>query len=79
MKKPTQWPTTANYKKGGENMKRIYTVSQDEKSGLWYVHKAGFPWIPLFGSFRKTKKAAQRIAADCMALPLKEYLQLKEV
>jgi len=60
-------------------MKRTYTVSKDEKSGLWYVHKAGFPWIPLLGSFRKSKRAAQRIAADCMALPLKEYLQLKEV
>ena len=60
-------------------MKRIYTVSKDEKSGLWYAHKAGFSWIPVFGSFRKSKRAAQRIAADCMALSLKEYLHLKEV
>jgi len=60
-------------------MKRTYTVSKDEKSGLWYAHKAGFSWIPVFGSFRKSKRAAQRIAADCMAISLKEYLQLKEV
>ena len=60
-------------------MKRIYTVSKDEKSGLWYVHKAGFPWIPVLGSFSKSKKTAQKHAAACMALPLKEYLQLKEV
>jgi hypothetical protein len=58
-------------------MKRTYTVSKEEKSGLWYAHKVGFPWIPVFGSFRKSKKAAQQVAADCMALPLKEYLQLK--
>ena len=60
-------------------MKRIYTVSKDENSGLWYAHKAGFSYIPVFGSFRKTKRAAQRVAADCMAISLKEYLQLKEV
>jgi len=59
-------------------MKRIYTVSKDEKSGLWYAHKAGFSWIPVFGSFSKSKRAAQKHAADCMALQLKEYLQLKE-
>jgi hypothetical protein len=58
-------------------MKKTYAVSKDEKSGLWYAHKTGFPWIPVFGSFRKSKKAAQRVAADCMALPLTEYLRLK--
>ena len=60
-----------------KNMKRTYTVSKDAKSGLWYAHKVGFSWIPLLGSFSKSKRAAQRVAADCMALPLKEYLQLK--
>ena len=58
-------------------MKKTYTVSKDEKLGLWYAHKVGFSWIPVFGSFSKSKRAAQRVAADCMALPLKEYLQLK--
>ena len=58
-------------------MKRTYTVSKDEKSSMWYAHKVGYPWIPVFGSCSKSKRAAQRVAADCMALPLKEYLQLK--
>jgi hypothetical protein len=63
--------------KGGKRMKRTYTVSKDEKSGLWYAHKVDFSWIPVLGSFSKSKRVAQRVAADCMALPLKEYLQLK--
>ena len=42
----------------------VYTVSRDEKSGLWYVHLEGFPYVPVFGSFRKTKRAAQRIARE---------------
>lgn len=58
-------------------MKRTYTVSKAEKSGLWYAHKIGFPWIPVWGSFSKSKRVAQKHAADCMALSLKEYLQLK--
>jgi hypothetical protein len=58
-------------------MKRHYTVSKSEKSGLWYVHKAGFPWIPVLGTFTKTKKAAQKHAANLMAISLKEYLSLK--
>lgn len=57
-------------------MKRTYTVSRDER-GYWYVHKVGFTNIPLFGSFRKNKREAQKIAAACMALSLKEYLSLK--
>ena len=58
-------------------MKRTYVVSKDEKSGLWYAHMVGFPWIPVWGSFSKSKRAAQKVAANCMALSLKEYLQLK--
>ena len=60
-------------------MKRIYTVSKDEKTGLWYAHKAGFSRIPVFGSFSKSKRAAQKHAANIMGITLKEYLQLKEV
>ena len=41
-----------------------YVVSRDEKSGLWYVHLEWFAYIPVFGSFRKTKRAAQRIANE---------------
>ena len=33
-----------------------YTVSKDEKTGLWYAHKKGFPNIPVWDSFSKTKK-----------------------
>lgn len=39
-----------------------YVVSRDEKSGMWYVHLEGFPYVPVFGSFRATKSAAQAIA-----------------
>jgi hypothetical protein len=41
-----------------------YVVSKDEKSGLWYVHLEGFAYVQVFGSFRKTKRAAQRIASE---------------
>lgn len=41
-----------------------YTVSKDEKSGMWYVHAERLPHVPVFGSFRKTKRAAMRIAAE---------------
>lgn len=58
-------------------MKRTYTVSKDDKSGLWYAHRVDFPWIPVLGSFNKNKRVAQHVAADCMALCLKEYMQLK--
>lgn len=57
-------------------MYRRYTVSQ--KDGMWYAHLVGFPWIPIIGSFRKTKRGAQVVAAQRMALPLKEYMGLKE-
>ena len=60
-------------------MKRTYTVSKDERSGLWYAHKAGFSRIPVFRSFSKSKRAAQKHAANKMAISLKEYLQLKDV
>lgn len=56
-------------------MKRIYEVSKNEK-GIWYVHKAGYPWIPVMGSGSKSKRAAQKYAADLMAISLKEYLAL---
>jgi hypothetical protein len=58
-------------------MKRTYTVSKS-KSGAWYVHKVGYPWIPVLGSFRKSKRAAQRVAAEWMGLRLKDYLHWAE-
>lgn len=39
-----------------------YTVSWDSYCGMWYVHLEGYPYAPVFGSFRRSKRAAQRIA-----------------
>jgi len=58
-------------------MKRTYTVSKDEKSGFWYAHKVGFSRIPVFGSFSKNKKEAQKHAANMMGITLKEYYKTK--
>ena len=58
-------------------MKRTYTVSKDNKTGLWYAHKVGYPRIPVYGSFSKSKRTAQKYAANCMGISLKEYLRLK--
>lgn len=41
-----------------------YTVSKDQQSGLWYAHRVGFPYIPVFGSFSKRKSVAMQYA--CM-------------
>lgn len=42
----------------------VYVVSKDPKTGMWYVHLKGFSYVPVFGSFRHTKKAALAIAAE---------------
>lgn len=42
----------------------MYVVSRDDKSGMWYVHLEGFAYVPVFGSFRRSKRAAQRIATE---------------
>ena len=57
-------------------MKITYTVSK-EKGGMYYAHAVGFPNVPLFGSFSKSKKAALHTAADAMGLPYKEYMKLR--
>ena len=54
-------------------MKRTYTVTKDENLE-WYAHKVGFHG---FRSLKFQQKQKSHSAADCMALPLKEYLQLK--
>ena len=59
-------------------MKRTYVISRDEKTGLWYAHKVGYPRIPVYGSFSKSKRIAQKYAADSMGIPLKEYFKIKE-
>lgn len=54
-----------------------YVTSKDEKSGLWYAHKAGYSWIPCFGSFG-SKQHATNAAAGEMGLTAKEYQQYKQ-
>lgn len=34
-----------------------YVVSEDKKSGAWYCHMEGYPYIPVFGSIGDKKKA----------------------
>ena len=41
-----------------------YVISKDQKSGMWYVHLEGFAHVLVFGSFRKSKRAAQAIASE---------------
>lgn len=57
---------------------RVYTVSQDPKSKLFYVHMAGYSYIPCFGTFCNTKKQAQKVAAEWMGIPFETYLKLPE-
>ena len=58
-------------------MKRTYVVSKDDDSSLWYAHMVDFPKIPVFSSFSKNKKAAQKHAANKMGITLKEYYKTK--
>ena len=50
--------TSATEKRGRPE----YTVSKDEESGMWYAHMVGYPYVPVFGSFRKRKSDAFKIA-----------------
>lgn len=38
-------------------MKNLYVVSRDPKSGAWYCHMREFPNIPVFGSIGDKRKA----------------------
>lgn len=40
-------------------MKRNYTVSKDQDSGLWYAHMIGFDYVPVFGSFGNKRHAEE--------------------
>ena len=39
-----------------------YTASKAAKSGMWYAHMVGYPYIPVLGSFCNTKQGALKIA-----------------
>ena len=57
---------------------RSYAVSRDKGSGLWYVHQEGYAWLPVFGSFTKSRAEAQRQAALYSGfLARKEYSDAK--
>lgn len=60
-------------------MKLTYTVSKLKGQNKWYAHMVGFANIPVMaaqGTF-VDKKTALHIAADCMGIPYKEYMQLR--
>lgn len=57
---------------------RRYTVSKTKDGEYWYVHRAGYSHIPVLGTFHKTKKAAQKDAAGCMAMSYEDYMKLPE-
>lgn len=55
----------------------VYTVTKDEKTGLWYAHKKGYPYLPVFGTFERTKKRALKHAADCMGMTFEQYMEFR--
>lgn len=56
---------------------REYTVSQD-KNGYWYAHQTGYPSIPVWGSFSKSKRHAMEYAAASMCLTYKEFMEYRK-
>ncbi len=50
-------------------MTRAYTVSKDPKSGMWYAHAKGYPYIPVCGSISKAKSEALEYAKMMNFLP----------
>ncbi len=55
-----------------------YTVSKDNKSGMWYAHHKKYPNIPVSGSFSKKKSEAVEYAKMYNLIPNKvEQIELK--
>lgn len=50
---------------------RRYTVSKNQKSGLWYAHEKGYGYIPIAGSFSRNKGEAMEYAKMYNNLPHK--------
>lgn len=42
-----------------DKRRKPYVISQDQKSGLWYCHMRGYPYIPVFGSIGDKSKATK--------------------
>lgn len=55
----------------GYNGMRSYIVSKDPKSSLWYCHMAGYPYIPVAGSFCEKKADAKEYAKMMCGIPHK--------
>lgn len=49
----------------------MYIVNKDQKSGLYYVHAEGFPYVPCSGTFCKKKSEAREYAKMYNGLPHK--------
>jgi len=54
-----------------------YTVSKD-KNGYWYAHRTGYAYIPIWGSFSKSKRFALTAAANAMGLTYEEYRRIRK-
>jgi hypothetical protein len=55
---------------------RLYVVSQDKKSGLYYIHTKGYAYIPVLGSFTESKAEARKMAATYSGFTkVKEYTE----
>lgn len=48
-----------------------YTVSKDQKTGLWYAHQKGYAYVPISGSLSKKKSEAMEYAKMYNCLPNK--------
>lgn len=48
-----------------------YTVSKDNRTGMWYAHMRGYDYIPVSGSFSEKKSEAMEYAKMCNCLPNK--------
>lgn len=57
---------------------RLYIVSKDKKTGLYYIHAQGYAWIPVFDSFTTSKNEALKMAiAYSGCTTRKEYQYMK--
>lgn len=50
-----------------------YTVSKDQKRGLYYAHQRGYTYIPVSGSFSEKKSEAMEYAKMYNCLPNKVH------
>lgn len=48
-----------------------YTVSKDQRSGMWYAHQRGYAYIPICGSFSNKKSGSLEYAKMYNCLPNK--------